>query len=86
MVDSALDHRLASSRSADHSLQQALVDSDESTVDTPVPHPGSNSKIETILSIDDETVILHEETRPIRKGNPYIFKNTNITQLAMLLL
>lgn len=78
MVDSALDHRLASSHSANNSIQQTL-DSDESSV----PHTNDSTN-ETRLSINDETVILHEETTPVCKATPWIFSNTNITQLFKL--
>ena len=80
MVDSAMDHLFAYSYSTDNSIQRALVDSDESIVHFHVPD-SNDSTNKTRLSINDETVILHEETTPVCKATPWIFSNTNVTQL-----
>jgi hypothetical protein len=97
LIDSAIDLRLApSSCSADENIHAkmietnnsvhqataiALAGSDEAIGSTRVSHDDSNTN-ETRLAIDDDVIILHEDTSPVCKpDSPWMFKNTNVTQL-----
>ncbi|ORX51252.1 hypothetical protein DM01DRAFT_1087208 [Hesseltinella vesiculosa] len=97
LIDSAVDLRMASSScsindnihatmmEANDSVHQAtaigLADPSETIVSTR-DSQDNNSSNETKLTINDDVIVLHEDTS---SGNwaedPWIFKNTNVTQL-----
>ncbi|KAG1463931.1 hypothetical protein G6F56_005187 [Rhizopus delemar] len=95
LIDSTLDRRLAtSSCSANENIHAtmietnsvhqtkatALADSDEAVISTHDAQDDSNTN-ETKLVINDDVIILHEDTGSCKPGNPLMFKNTNVTQL-----
>ncbi|CEJ05515.1 hypothetical protein RMCBS344292_19455 [Rhizopus microsporus] len=95
LIDSTLNRRLAtSSCSANENIHAtmietnsvhqtkttALADSDEAVISTHDAQDDSNTN-EIKLVINDDVIILHEDTGSCKSGNPLMFKSTNVTQL-----
>ncbi|RCH83992.1 hypothetical protein CU097_001810 [Rhizopus azygosporus] len=91
LIDSTLNRRLAtSSCSANENIHAtmietnsvhqtkttALADSDEAVISTHDAQDDSNTN-EIKLVINDDVIILHEDTGSCKSGNPLMFKSTN---------
>ncbi|KAI9023581.1 hypothetical protein CLU79DRAFT_827433 [Phycomyces nitens] len=92
LIDSALNRRLAtSSCSANENIHStmietnsvhqtnatALTDSDEAVTSTHDAQDDSNAN-EIKLVINDDVIILHEDTGSCKSGSPLMFKSTNL--------